>query len=154
MAVGPSASDSIHVETGTESRVHGRAALLEASKGHLGAIGKGSLRTESLVEPGSATSFRYGLSLPNTHIARAGLRRVDEAILVMGAIAVDMRQKILGAVRRTTHAVGHLEVEFVLANLVRCDLAVSASRSKFWSGVVRIKERKPKDGSRCRGRPR
>lgn len=46
---------------------------------------------------------------PNTHISRPCLRRVDETILVVAAIAVDMRQKILGAVGRAAHAIGHLE---------------------------------------------
>jgi hypothetical protein len=40
---------------------------------------------------------------------------VDEAILVMGAIAVDVRQKVLGAVGRAAHVVGHFGGELKLA---------------------------------------
>ncbi len=47
----------------------------------------------------------------STHIARAGLRRVDEAVLVVGAIAVDVRKQVLGAVGRPAHAVGHVDEE-------------------------------------------
>jgi hypothetical protein len=51
----------------------------------------------------------YDLGTLRTHIARAGLRRVDNAILVDGAIAVRMRKKILGAVGGATHVVCHFE---------------------------------------------
>jgi hypothetical protein len=109
--IGSDRADCIHVQAGSEGRVHGSAALLEAAKSGLGAIRELGLRSERLVVIQLAASSAVRVSGPNTHITGAGLGRVDEAILVMSAIAVDMGQKVLGAVGRAAHVVGHLEDE-------------------------------------------
>ncbi len=44
-----------------------------------------------------------------TYIALAGLGRVDQAVLVVSAVAVDVGKEVLGPVGRAAHAIGHLD---------------------------------------------
>ena len=50
----------------------------------------------------------------NTYLRAAGLSSA-KAVLVETAVAIDVRQKILGAVRRAAHVVGHDVIEWTSA---------------------------------------
>ncbi len=90
------------------------------------------MRSESLAEAMSALGSSYRVGTLRTYISWTSLRCVGEAILVEGAIAVDMCKEVLGAVRRAAHAVGHLGQRKQADKPVECGLLTFSTKVAGW----------------------
>jgi len=51
-----------------------------------------------------------------TYRARTSLGTINETVLMKSAIAIDVRQKVLGAVGRAAHAVCHLDEPLAMSS--------------------------------------